>query len=127
TVAAGDVDGKPGDELITGAGPGAGPRVKVFGADGGLRLSFNAYGPNFHGGVFVAAGDVNADGHADVITGAGTGAAPVKVFSGTGGPLLASFFPLRPPLRGGGRLPPAPPNPPPPPATRPPPPPPPPA
>ena len=33
-VASGNVDGTPGDEIITGAGPGGGPHVKVFQVDG---------------------------------------------------------------------------------------------
>src|SRR5207247_2777866 len=49
-----------------------------------LLGSFFAYQPGFTGGVFVAAGDVNGDGRAEVITGAGASGAPrVKVIDGT--------------------------------------------
>jgi hypothetical protein len=107
-VAAGDVNGDGKADVITGAG-GASSHVKVFdGATlrGGVTVeiaSFLAY-PGFGGGVTVAAGDVNGDGKADVITGTGAGAAHVKVIDGTrlgqvnagGGiadsALLASFF-----------------------------------
>src|SRR5207244_1471724 len=58
-VAAGDVNGDGTDDIITGAGPGGGPHVKVFsGVDGSLLLSFFAYDARFSGGVFVAAGDL---------------------------------------------------------------------
>jgi hypothetical protein len=93
-VAAGDVNGDGYADIITGAGSGGGPHVKVFsGRDGSVLQSFFAYAPNFFGGVTVAAGDVNGDGKADIITGVGAGGGPhVKVFSGTDGSVLQSFF-----------------------------------
>ncbi len=55
--------------------------------------SFLAFDSTFRGGVSVVAGDVNRDGFADIITGAGVGAANghVKVFSGRTREQLASF------------------------------------
>lgn len=73
-VAAGDVDGDGLDDVITGPGVGGGPLVNVFsGANSTLFLSFNAYAivGNFLGGVFVAAGDLNGDGTAEILTGPG--------------------------------------------------------
>src|SRR5207249_11523113 len=92
TVAAADVNGDGTDDIITGAGPGGGPHVKVFdGASGALLASFFAYDAAFHGGGFVAGGDVDGDGEAEIITGAVPGGGPhVKVFTG-GGAVLASF------------------------------------
>src|SRR5262249_54069301 len=95
-VAAGDVNGDGKADVITGAGQGGGPHVKVIDAtklgqvqaggqiaDAALLDSFFAYGSHFTGGVRVAAGDVNGDGKADVVTGAGQGGGPhVKVFDG---------------------------------------------
>jgi hypothetical protein len=84
SVAAGDMDGDGKADIITGAGPGGGPHIKVFsGANGSLLASFFAYYPSFSGGVTVAAGDLNGDGSADLVTGAGLGGGPhVKVFDG---------------------------------------------
>src|SRR6266404_7236863 len=58
------------NDIITGPGPGAGPLVKVFrGSNHSLAYSFFAYSPNFTLGIFVAAGDVDGDGRADIIVG----------------------------------------------------------
>src|SRR5262249_14184594 len=93
-VAAGDVNGDGYADIITGAGPGAGPHGKVFsGKDGSLLQSFFAYDASFTGGVTVAAGDVNGDGKADIVTGAASGGSGhVKVFDGQSRQLLRSFF-----------------------------------
>jgi hypothetical protein len=92
SVAVGDVNGDGHADIITGAGAGGGPHVKVFsGANGAVLQSFFAYDPNFRGGVNVAAGDVNGDGKADIVTGqaSGTGSV-VNVFDGASGSLLQS-------------------------------------
>ncbi|PIR93409.1 hypothetical protein COT99_00810, partial [Candidatus Falkowbacteria bacterium CG10_big_fil_rev_8_21_14_0_10_43_10] len=72
-VAAGDVDGDGIDEIITGAGPGGGPHVRIFNQEGKGIGQFFAYNNNFRGGVNVAAGDLNQDGIDEIITGAGRG------------------------------------------------------
>lgn len=94
SVASGDVNNDLFSDIITGAGPGGGPHVKVFSGDTGSTLmSFFAYDAGFTGGVNVAAGDVDGDLHADIINGAGPGGGPhVKVFSGADGSELMSFF-----------------------------------
>src|SRR5437667_297974 len=93
SVAVGDVNGDGRADIMTGAGPGAGPHVKVFdGQRGQLLRSFFAYDAAFQGGVTVAAGDVNSDGFADIVTGAATGAPQVKVFNGRNSQVLQSFF-----------------------------------
>jgi Putative Ig domain/Bacterial Ig domain/FG-GAP-like repeat/FG-GAP repeat len=102
-VAAGDVNGDGRADIITGAGAGGGPHVKVFsGADLSVLASFFAYSPLHLGGVFVAAGDVNGDGRADIITGAGPGGGPhVRAFSGADFSELASFYAYNPIFAGG--------------------------
>ncbi|WP_372723390.1 Ig-like domain-containing protein [Novipirellula sp.] len=105
-VASGDVNGDGTPDIITGPGAGGGPHVKVFdGASGATLHSFFAYDPQFTGGVFVAAGDVSGDGIDDIITGAGSGGGPhVKVFSGTTGVEVASFFAFPNTFTGGVRV-----------------------
>src|SRR5207253_2623408 len=85
-VALADVTGDKVPDIVTAAGPGGGPHVKVFdGATGKLVASWFAYNPGFAGGVYVAAGDTDGDGRAEVITGAGPGGGPhVKVFGVAG-------------------------------------------
>ncbi len=102
-VAAGDVDGDGLDDVVTGTGPGAPSTVHVYsGRTGALLLSFFPYGAGYRGGVYVAAGDIDGDGQADVITGAGPGAGPhVKVFRGTDGATIRSFFAYDPSFLGG--------------------------
>jgi hypothetical protein len=81
-VAMGDLDGDAVDEIITGAGAGGGPHVKVFDIDGNdLHLDFMAYPTSFSGGVNVGVADVDNDGDDEIITGAGPGGGPhVKAF-----------------------------------------------
>lgn len=102
-VAVGDVTGDGVDDIVTAAGPGGGPQVNVYdGATGALLAAFYAYDPRFAGGVFVAVGDVNGDGHADIITGAGAGGGPhVEVWDGATGTPVASFMAYNPSFSGG--------------------------
>ncbi|MGH9268888.1 MAG: hypothetical protein ACRD0D_12030, partial [Acidimicrobiales bacterium] len=92
-VAAGFVTPDNRADIITGAGPGGGPHVKVFdGNTGGELGGLLAYG-GFTGGVYVASGDLNGDRLADIITGPGPGGGPhVKAFSGLNGAEMRSFF-----------------------------------
>lgn len=87
SVAGGDVNGDGTPDIITGAGAGGGPHVRVFdGQSGSLLQDFSAFDPSFTGGVFVASGDINGDGVDDIVTGAGEGGGPtVKVFDGASG------------------------------------------
>src|SRR6266702_390771 len=105
-VAVGDVNGDGFADIITGPGPGMGAHVRVFdGVSGNLISSFLAFPGFYHGGVYVAAGDVNGDGKADIIVGADSGALPiVRVFDGVTGNTLSSFFAYSPLFTGGVRV-----------------------
>lgn len=83
-VASGDLDGDGIDEIVTGAGIGGGPQVRIFDIRGNVKGQFFAYDKNFRGGVRVAVGDI--DGRVDkskkeIITTPGANHIPqVKVF-----------------------------------------------
>lgn len=105
-VAQGDVTGDGVADIVTGPGPGGGPDVRIFdGRNRTLVRNFMAYPASFAGGVYVAVGDVNGDGFADIITGAGSGGGPhVKVTSGKDGTVLQSFFAFASTFTGGVRV-----------------------
>jgi hypothetical protein len=94
SVAVGDVNGDGRADIVAGAGSGGGPAVRAFdGRNGAMLYSFYAYDVNFRGGVSVAVGDVNGDGRADIVTGAGSGGGPhVRVFDGRSRTLLDGFY-----------------------------------
>ena len=81
-VAVGDVDGDGKDEIVTGAGPGGGPHVRVFNNRGVEQFNFFAFNKTFLGGVNVAVGDVDGDGKDEILASVASGASPyVRVFS----------------------------------------------
>ena len=107
-VALGDIDGDGQPDLIAAAGASGGPHVRVF---SGLALltgtakiirEFFAYDASFFGGVKVAASDVNGDGYAEIVTGAGPGGGPhAGVFDGHFGKMVSEFYAYAPDFRGG--------------------------
>ncbi len=87
-VAVADVDGNGTNEIITIPGPGGGPQVRIFDANGNAILApkgFFAYGTDVRTGARIAAGDVNADGKAEIVTVLEKGArGQVRIFDYTG-------------------------------------------
>ncbi|MGL4423778.1 MAG: FG-GAP repeat domain-containing protein, partial [Gemmataceae bacterium] len=86
-VAAADVDGDGKADIIVSPDQGGGGRVSIFSLASGnpVRLAnfFGIDDSNFRGGARLAAADLNADGRADLIVGAGFGGGPrVAIFDG---------------------------------------------
>jgi hypothetical protein len=107
-VAAGTADRGGRASIVTGAGPGGGPHVRVLTlTSAGLaeRGSFFAYDPSFRGGVYVAVGNVVGDAIAEIVTGAGAGGGPhVRLFTGAGAPLGTGFLAYAETFTGGVRV-----------------------
>jgi hypothetical protein len=102
-----DVTGDGIPDLVVGSGPGTAARVLVI--DGASRqtvMTLTPFEDGFTGGTFVAAGDVDGDGRADVAVSADTtGGTRVVVFGGATGAVLASFFGIEDPgFRNGTRV-----------------------
>jgi len=82
SLAIGDIDNDGINEIITGAGPGGGPHVRILDKYGRLKYQFFAASTRFRGGVDVTAMDYDSDGADEIITGAWSNAIPgVKVFN----------------------------------------------
>ena len=78
--------------IITAPVKNGGPHVRIFDNTGKVLGQFFAYDQAFHGGVSLAAGDVDGDGLAEIITGAGSGGGPhVRVFEADG-KIIGSFY-----------------------------------
>ncbi len=91
-VAVGDVDGDGITDIVTAPGTGAAVTVKVFnGLTGDLEHSFLGFESTFKNSVSLTLGDVNGDGIADIMLGAGAGGkSRVRTFD-TFGNLLSQF------------------------------------
>jgi len=103
SFAVSDLNGDGTKEIITGAGRGGGPHVRVFNIKGEpITGGFFAYGENFRGGVSVAVIDLNGDGTKEIVTGAGIGGGPhVRVFTKDGKSLTGGFMAYDDSYRGG--------------------------
>lgn len=93
-LAVGDLNGDKKMEIVTGTKKGGGPHVRIFDSTGQLLdKGFFAFDKSLRGGVSVALGDVNGDGQAEIIAGAGAGQKPeVRVFDAKGQQLGGTFF-----------------------------------
>lgn len=84
-VATADLDGDGRDEIITGAGPGGGPEVRVFQFTGELVASFNAYEGEFRGGVDIDGFSATTGAAGTIVTVSGPGrVTEARIFSSLG-------------------------------------------
>ncbi len=103
SMAVADLNGDATKEIITGAGAGGGPHVRVFDKNGkSLIAGFFAYDRNFRGGVNVSVIDLNGDGTKEIITApASNGGPQIRIFTKDGRPLSGGFFAYDKGSRGG--------------------------
>lgn len=91
-VAVGDIDGDGMNDIITAPSYGGGPHIRIFDGTGKLKSEFFAYNQNFRGGTFVTTRDLDGDGKAEIITGAGPSGGPhVRIFD-SAGKIKSEFF-----------------------------------
>ncbi|HTX87104.1 MAG TPA: putative glycoside hydrolase [Candidatus Nanoarchaeia archaeon] len=69
SVTVGNLNGTNDRQIITGAGPGAQPQVRVWDKFGKLIAQFLAYDKTATAGITVAAADINHDGKDEILAG----------------------------------------------------------
>jgi hypothetical protein len=89
-----DINGDGIVDIVAAVGPGGPPQVRVFdGSRGELLGEFLAFEESFRGGLFVAAGDLDSDGRADIVITPDEGGGPrVQVRRGADLQVLTDFF-----------------------------------
>lgn len=103
-LAVGDLEADGTVEIVTGSsGKSGGGHVRVFNSDGVLiNPGFFPYDEVYRGGIKLAIADLNADGHFEIVTGAGANGGPhVRMFNKHGKLINPGFFAFDPMYRGG--------------------------
>jgi hypothetical protein len=102
-VALADITGAGRADVVTGAGDGGGPHVRVFdGMNGRVKAQFFAYDERIPCGARVAVADVDGDRVPDIVTAPGPGHEPVvTVFSGRNTQPITSFLAYERAFHGG--------------------------
>jgi hypothetical protein len=91
-VAVGDVNNDGTQDIVTSPGPGAAPVVRIFDSASGSMIGQITLPSSWqHGGVWVAVGDVNGDGHADIVVSRGLGTPEIRVYDGSTDQLIQSL------------------------------------
>jgi hypothetical protein len=86
-LAAADINGDGAADVAIGPDVGGGPRLQIWSGKTLTKLMPDFFGlpyPDFRGGLRLSAGDVNRDGHADLMVAPGEGGGPrVTLYDGT--------------------------------------------
>lgn len=90
SLASCDINNDGIQEIITGAGNGGSPHVRITNSSGELLEQFFAYPQNYRAGINLVCADVNNDKKNEIITAPNNGLAQIKVFDQKG-KLLNSF------------------------------------
>ncbi len=104
SLAIGNVNGVAGGELVTAAGQGELPQVRVFNGSGAeLTTPFYAFDRAFRGGVRLATCDIDGNGVDELVVAQGPGGGRVRVLSLVGGiqTEMAAFDAFEPAFTGG--------------------------
>lgn len=105
SLAVADLEQDGISEIITAAGIGNEPRIRIFEGNGAERTSFLAYAPEMGVGVNLTACDVNGDGEKEVITSPQRGGSPhIRSFKKDGALLDTGFFAYAEAFKGGVNL-----------------------
>ncbi|MFO0936976.1 MAG: FG-GAP-like repeat-containing protein [Gemmataceae bacterium] len=93
-TAAGDFNGDGVADIVVATGPGSATHVKIFdGVTQAELFTIDPFEASFTGGLYVAAGDINGDGKADLAITPDEGGGPrCRVFNGNGFTQIADFF-----------------------------------
>jgi len=104
-AAVADVNGDGTPDVVAVTGPGSPATLRAFDGQTNLILYSVSIFEGFTGGAFVAAGDLNGDGTADLAVTPDQGGGPrVTILNGPNGVALANFFAIEDPnFRGGAR------------------------